>query len=119
VGQPASTRFTPDGIYAYRPALSPDAASVAYVRVGDTNALVVAPVPRGEPRVLLTTSLGLQVGTAGPWDAGDDWSPDGKWTAVEVTSEQFKDCVPGPDPGVERAPASEEPDNDEPGGEAP
>jgi hypothetical protein len=113
-GQPESARFTPAGVYAYRPALSPDATSIAYVRVGDSNALVVAPVPQGQPKELVTTSLGLQVGTAGPWDAGDDWSPDGKWIAVEVTTEQFKDCVPGPDPNIERAP-----DNEEPGGEAP
>jgi dipeptidyl aminopeptidase/acylaminoacyl peptidase len=114
VGQPASARFTPAGVYAYRPALSPDAKSVAYVRVGDENALVVAPAPRGEPKVLLTTSLGLQVGTAGPWDAGDDWSPDGTWISVEVTTEQYKDCVPGPVPDTERAPSSEEPDGEAP-----
>ena len=112
-------RLTPAGVYAYRPALSPDATSVAYVRVGDSNALVVAPVPRGQTKELMTTSLGLQVGTAGPWDDGDDWSPDGKWIAVEVTTEQFKDCVPGPDPSLERAADNEDRDNEEPGGEPP
>lgn len=93
-GRIESARQTPDSTYAYRPALSPDSRALAYVRVGDTNELVVAPVRPGEPRALATSSLGLQVGTAGPWDAGGDWSPDGKWIAVEVTTEQFKDCVP-------------------------
>jgi hypothetical protein len=113
VGQAESARLTAADEYAYRPSLSPDARAVAYVRIGETNALVVAPVPSGAPRVDLTTSLGLQVGTPGPWDAGDDWSPDGTWIAVEVTAEQFKDCVPGPDPNVERAPRDEPDDTTE------
>jgi hypothetical protein len=85
-------RRTPPGVYSYRPALAPDGFSLAYVRLGNRNELVVAAIGI-EPRVLAGTDVGLQVGTAGPWDAGGDWSPDGKWIAVEVTSEQFKDCV--------------------------
>jgi Tol biopolymer transport system component len=92
-GRVESTRQTPEGVYAYRPALSPDGRSLAYVRVGDRAELVVAPFSGGDDRVLATTPLGLQVGTAGPWDAGGDWSPDGRWIAVEVTTEQFRDCV--------------------------
>lgn len=85
-------RRTPPGAYAYRPALGPDGATLAYVHVAEPNELVVAVV--GSPhRVVAASKVGLQVGTAGPWDAGGDWSPDGKWLAVEVTSEQFKDCV--------------------------
>jgi hypothetical protein len=114
VGQRESARFTPADVYAYRPALSPNATAVAYVKIGDPNALVVAPVAQGESQVLLATSLGLQIGTAGPWDAGGDWSPDGRWIAVEVTTEQFKDCVPGPDPDTERTPGSDDPDGEAP-----
>ena len=88
-----SARFTPEIVYAYRPALAPDAKTLAYVQIGEPNQLVLAPVPGGEPTVLASTTAGLQVGTAGPWDAGGDWSPDGTWIAVEVASEQFKDCV--------------------------
>ena len=94
VGERESGRFTPEDEFAYRPALAPDAQSLAYVRIGDASELVVAPIPEGEPRTLLRSSAGLQVGTAGPWDAGGDWSPDGRWIAIEVTDEQFKDCVP-------------------------
>jgi hypothetical protein len=94
VGQRESARVTPEDVYAYRPTLAPDAGSVAYIRLGELNELVVAPVPEGAPIVLASTSAGLQVGTAGPWDAGGAWSPDGAWIAVEVTSEQFKDCIP-------------------------
>jgi hypothetical protein len=94
VGQRESARFTPEIVYAYRPTLAPDAKTLAYVQIGEPNQLVLAPVPSGTPRVLLSTSAGLQVGTAGPWDAGGDWSPDGKWIAVEVTDEQYRDCVP-------------------------
>lgn len=93
---PEGLRPTPPDVYAYRPALAPDGQSLAYVRVGEPNHLVVAPVSPGESRVLASTSAGLQVGTPGPWDVGGDWSPDGKWLAVEVTEEQFKDCVPEP-----------------------
>jgi hypothetical protein len=87
-------RPTPTDVYAYRPALSPDGQSLAYVRIGEPNQLVLAPLGTGAARVLASSSAGLQVGTAGPWDVGGDWSPDGKWIAVEVTGEQFKDCVP-------------------------
>ena len=66
---------------------------MAYVRIGGGSELVLAPVPQGAPRVLAATSAGLQVGTPGPWDVGGDWSPNGAWIAVEVTSEQFRDCV--------------------------
>jgi hypothetical protein len=66
---------------------------VAYVRIGERSELVLAPVPQGEPKVLAATSVGLQVGTPGPWDAGGDWSPDGAWIALEVTSEQYRDCA--------------------------
>lgn len=93
-GRVESAQQTPNDVYAYRPALSSDSRSLAYVRVGDTIELVVAPVHAGPVRTLATSSLGLQVGTAGPWDAGGDWSPDGAWIAVEVTTEQFRDCVP-------------------------
>ncbi len=93
-GRIESSQQTPDDVYAYRPALSPDSRMVAYVRIGDTIELVAAPVRPGPSRTLATTPLGMQVGTAGPWDAGGDWSPDGKWIAVEVTTEQFRDCVP-------------------------
>ena len=86
-------RQTPADVYAYRPALSPDGRSLAYVRVGEPNHLVLAPLGPGETTVLASTSAGLQVGTAGPWDVGGDWSPDGRWIALEVTEEQFKDCV--------------------------
>jgi dipeptidyl aminopeptidase/acylaminoacyl peptidase len=92
-GQRESKRFTPADVYAYRPALAPDSRALAYVRIGEPNALVVAPLPQGAPRTLLTSTAGLQVGTAGPFDVGGDWSPDGKWIAIEVTSEQFRDCV--------------------------
>lgn len=92
--QATPVRATADGIYAYRPALAPDGKQLAYVRLGESSDLVIAPVGTGDPRVLASaTGLGLQVGTAGAWDAGGDWSPDGKWLAIEVTSEQFKDCV--------------------------
>jgi hypothetical protein len=92
-GQDAPTQPIPTDTYAYRPALAPDAKELAYVRIGDDNSLIVAPVGDGEPRVIATaTGLGLQVGADGPWDAGGDWSPDGTWLAIEVTSEQFKDC---------------------------
>jgi Tol biopolymer transport system component len=94
VGQRESARFTPEIVYAYSPALSPDAKSLAYVSVGEQSLLVLAPIPQGPTRVLVGTSVGLHVGTAGPWDAGGDWSPDGTWIAMEVTSEQDKDCVP-------------------------
>ena len=93
-GMRESERFTPEIIYAYSPALAPDAKSLAYVSIGEQSLLVTAPIPQGATKVLVSTSLGLQVGTPGPWDVGGDWSPDGKWLAVEVTSEQFKDCVP-------------------------
>jgi Tol biopolymer transport system component len=85
-------RRTPAGVYTYRPALAPDGGTLAYVRLGERSELVVAAAGT-EPRVLAGTAVGLQVGTAGPWDAGGDWSPDGAWIAVEVTSEQFTDCV--------------------------
>lgn len=85
-------RRTPPGVYSYRPTLGPDGGTLAYVRLGDRTELVVAAVG-AEPRVLAATTAGFQVGTAGPWDAGGDWSPDGTWIAIEVTSEQFKDCV--------------------------
>jgi hypothetical protein len=92
-GQDAPTQPIPTDTYAYRPALAPDAKELAYVRIGDDNSLIVAPVGDGEPRVIATAmGLGLQVGADGPWDAGGDWSPDGTWLAIEVTSEQFKDC---------------------------
>lgn len=93
LGQRESARFTPEIVYAYSPALAPDAQSLAFVSIGEKSLLVVAPVPRGPLRVLASTSAGLQVGTPGPWDVGGDWSPDGAWLAVEVTSEQYKDCV--------------------------
>jgi hypothetical protein len=93
VGQPERVLVTPESDFAYRPALSPDATLLAYVRLGEPNELVLEPLGGGEARVLGQSSLGLQVGTAGPWDAGGDWSPDGAWIAVEVTSEQFKDCA--------------------------
>jgi dipeptidyl aminopeptidase/acylaminoacyl peptidase len=94
-GQPSATRQTPSDTYAYGPALGSDGKQLAYIRVSDdASDLVVAPLGGGEPRVILTsTELGLQVGTQGPWGAGGDWSPDGKWLAVELTSEQFRDCV--------------------------
>ncbi|MGE3912689.1 MAG: hypothetical protein AB7K36_25245 [Chloroflexota bacterium] len=85
-------RRTPPGVYAYRPTLGPDGASLAYVRVADASDLIVAG-PGQEPKVLLSSEAGLQVGTAGSWDAGGDWSPDGAWIAIEVTSEQFRDCA--------------------------
>jgi Tol biopolymer transport system component len=92
-GQDAPSQPIPDDVYAYRAALAPDAKQLAYVRIGDTSSLIVAPLGDGDPRVIATaTGLGLQVGATGPWDAGGDWSPDGAWIAVEVTSEQFKDC---------------------------
>jgi len=92
--QAAPARPTPADTYAYRPTLAPDAKQLAYVRLGDSSDLVLAPLGGGEPRVLASaTGLGLQVGAAGSWDAGGDWSPDSKWIAIEVTSEQFKDCV--------------------------
>ena len=93
-GRIDSSQQTPDDVYAYRPALSPDSRTLAYVRIGDVIELVIAPVRPGPPRTVATTPLGLQVGTAGPWDAGGDWSLDGKWIAVEVTTEQFRDCEP-------------------------
>jgi Tol biopolymer transport system component len=94
MGQRESARFTPEIVYAYSPALAPDAKSLAYVSIGEQSMLVLAPVPQGATKVLASTPLGLQVGTPGPWDAGGDWSPDGTWIAVEVTTEQYKDCVP-------------------------
>jgi Tol biopolymer transport system component len=92
--RPGGLRPTPSDVYAYRPALAPDGTTLTYVRIGDRNELVVAPIDATAARVLAWSPAGLQVGTAGPWDAGGDWSPDGKWIAVEVTSEQFRDCVP-------------------------
>jgi Tol biopolymer transport system component len=86
-------RQTPGTVYAYRPWLAPDGTSLAYVQIGEPNQLIVAPLDTGEPRVVLSTSAGLQVGTTAPWDVGGDWSPDGRWLAVEVTGEQFKDCA--------------------------
>jgi len=93
MGQRETARFTPEIVYAYSPVLAPDAKTLAYVSVGEQSLLVLAPVPQGETRVLARTSVGLQVGTPGPWDLGGDWSPDGTWIAAEVTSEQYKDCV--------------------------
>ncbi len=92
-GRVDTVRQTPAGVYVYRPALAPDGRSLAYVSIGDRVELVLAPFVGDEPRVLATTSAGLQVGTAGPFDVGGDWSPDGQWIAVEVTGEQFRDCV--------------------------
>jgi Tol biopolymer transport system component len=94
-GQSAPRRLTPADVYAYQPALAPDGRQVAYVKVGDNlRELVIAPLGDGAPRtVLATTELGLQVGTQGPSGAGGHWSPDGKWLAVEVMSEQLRDCV--------------------------
>jgi Tol biopolymer transport system component len=92
-GRVDAVRQTPPEVYAYRPALAPDGRSLAYVRVGERIELVVASFASTEARVLASTSVGLQVGTAGPFDAGGDWSPDGQWIAVEVTSEQFRDCI--------------------------
>jgi Tol biopolymer transport system component len=91
---PASQRQTPGDVYAYRPSLAPDGRSIAYVRVGDAAELVVAPTGQGEVRVVATAAGGLQVGTVGPFEVGGDWSPDGTWIAIEVTDEQFRDCVP-------------------------
>ena len=90
--QTAETRVTPEIVYAYRPWLAPDGNALAYVQIGEPNQLLVAPLDQGQPRVLASSTAGLQVGTAGPWDAGGDWSPDGQRLAVEVTTEQFKDC---------------------------
>jgi Tol biopolymer transport system component len=90
--QPEGTRVTPEIVYAYRPWLAPDGSSVAYVQIGEPNQLLVAPLDQGQSSVLASSEAGLQVGTAGPWDAGGDWSPDGQWLAIEVTTEQFKDC---------------------------
>ncbi|MCC7367540.1 MAG: PD40 domain-containing protein [Chloroflexi bacterium] len=98
-------RRTPAGVYAYRPTLAPDGSTLAYVRLGEHNELVVA-VVGAAPHVMVSSTVGLQVGTAGPWDAGGDWSPDGKWLAIEVTSEQFRDCVE--QAAVERAAAEQE-----------
>jgi hypothetical protein len=92
-GRAGTQRQTPPDVYAYRPSLAPDGRSLAYVRVGDPNQLILAPLGPGEATVLASSSAGLQVGTAGPWDVGGDWSPDGHWIAVEVTEEQFKDCA--------------------------
>jgi hypothetical protein len=92
-GRTESQRQTPPDVYAYRPTLAPDGQSLAYVRVGEPNQLVLAPLGPGDTTVLASSAAGLQVGTAGPWDAGGDWSPDGHWIAVEVTEEQFKDCA--------------------------
>jgi dipeptidyl aminopeptidase/acylaminoacyl peptidase len=89
-------RRTPAHVYAYRPALGPDGRTLAYVRLAERNELVIA-TPGAEARVLGSTGAGLQLGTAGSWDAGDDWSPDGRWLAIEVTGEQFRDCVEQPD----------------------
>lgn len=89
----APARLTREDVYAYRPALSPGATSLAFVRIGQQSELVVAPVGGGEPRVPLTSAGGLELGTASPWGAGDDWSPDGRWLAIEVTGEQFRDCI--------------------------
>lgn len=94
VGQQDSERVTTEDIFAYRPALSPDATTLAYVRLGKPHELVLDTIGAGTNRVLARSSLGLQVGTAGPWDIGGDWSPDGQWLAIEVTSEQFTDCAP-------------------------
>jgi Tol biopolymer transport system component len=93
--QAAPTRQTPAGVYAFEPTITPDGKQIAYVRVGDDQSeLVVAPVGGGEARtVLRSDELGLQVGTQGPWGASGHWSPDGKWLAIEVTSEQEIDCV--------------------------
>src|SRR5215212_2087388 len=91
-GRAERLRQTPEDVYAYRPSLAPDGRALVYVRVGEPNQLVLAPLGPGEPRVLASSSAGLQVGTAGPWDVGGDWSPDGRWIAVEATGEQFKDC---------------------------
>jgi len=91
--QAGATQAIPNDVYAYRPALAPDGQQLAFVQIGDDSSLVVAPIGGGEPKVIATAvDLGLQVGATGPWDAGGDWSPDGAWIAVEVTSEQFKDC---------------------------
>lgn len=91
----APRRQTPEDVYAFGPALAADGRQLAYVRIGESKAeLVVAPISGGDPRVILTTTdLGLQVGTQGPWGAAGEWSPDGTWLAVEVTSEQYRDCV--------------------------
>ena len=93
-GRATSMRLTPEDVYAYRPALAPDGRELAYVRVSDAPELIVAPTGPGDARVIATTTHGLQVGTVGPWEVGGDWSPDGKWIAVEVTTEQFRDCIP-------------------------
>lgn len=93
-GRAASMRLTPENVYAYRPSLAPDGRTLAYVQVGDAPTLVVASTGPGEVRAIATTSHGLQVGTVGPFELGSDWSPDGKWIAVEVTTEQFRDCAP-------------------------
>lgn len=91
-GEQEVTRVTPEIVYAYRPWLAPDGSSLAYVQIGEPNQVLLAPLDQGQPRVLVNSNTGLQVGTAGPWDAGGDWSPDGQWLAIEVTTEQFKDC---------------------------
>lgn len=91
--QASVTWRTPAGVYAYRPALAPDGRSLAYVQVGEANALTILPLDGGAARVPVSSTAGLQVGTAGPWDAGGDWSPDGRWLVIEVTSEQLRDCL--------------------------
>lgn len=94
VGQRESARFTAEDVFAYTPVLAPDAKSLAYISVGEPNQLLLAPIPQGAPKVVASTTAGLQVGTPGPWDVGGDWSPDGAWIAVEVTDQQYRDCIP-------------------------
>jgi len=93
-GMDTPSHPTPAGTYAYRPALSADGKQLAYVRLADSSDLVVQTLGTPERRVVATTKdYGLQVGAEGLAEAGIDWSPDGKWLAIEVTSEQYRDCV--------------------------
>ncbi|MGH2589032.1 MAG: hypothetical protein ACRDJE_29260 [Dehalococcoidia bacterium] len=87
---PGSTprRLSAPSVFAYRPQLSPDGRTVAWVAVGSSSSdLVLAAEDGSSARMVLSGASGMTMSPGA-------WSPDGTALVFAVTAEQATDCLP-------------------------